>query len=79
MAGKHEFLIRGGEVFLLDENSKTTSLAEAVGMLSMEVYANLIDIKNAEDVGEKQRLEEKIIFQSTVLDSLSNAHQTLKI
>lgn len=78
MARKHEFLISGEEVLLLDEEGETTSLTKAVGMLSMEIYANLIDMKNAEDADEKKRLEEKINFQSRALDSLSNACQAIK-
>lgn len=73
MTGRHEFITRGEEVFLLTEDTKTVGLPEAVGYVAMSVYSKLIDLEKSEDTDEKKRLEEKIRFQSKVLDSLSNA------
>lgn len=73
---EHNFITKGDEVFLLTEDTKTVGLKEAVSQLSMTIYAELIDIKKAEEeknYTESERLEEKISFQSGVLDSLSNA------
>lgn len=68
-----EFITRGEEVFLLTEDTKTVSLAEAVGYVAMSVYSSLEYLSKETDADEKKRLEEKIRFQSKVLDSLSNA------
>lgn len=73
MKKQHEFITRGEEVFLLTEDTKTVSLAEAVGYVAMSVYSSLEDLSKETDADEKKRLEEKIRFQSKVLDSLSNA------
>lgn len=73
MKTNHEFITRGEEVFLLTEDTKTISLPQAVGNVAMSVYANLEDLTRETDADEMKRLEEKIRFQSKVLDSLSNA------
>lgn len=73
MKTNHEFITRGEEVFLLTEDTKTISLPQAVGNVAMSVYANLEDLTRETDADETKRLEEKIRFQSKVLDSLSNA------
>lgn len=73
MSKQHEFITRGEEVFLLTEDTKTVSLAEAVGYVAMSVYSSLEDLSKETDADKKKRLEEKIRFQSKVLDSLSNA------
>lgn len=78
MNKQHEFITKGEEVFLLTEDTKTVSLPEAVGNVAMSVYSNLMDLSKETDADEKKRLEEKIRFQSKVLNALSNACEATK-
>lgn len=78
MEKQHEFITKGEEVFLLTEDTKTVSLPEAVGNVAMSVYSNLMDLSKETDANEKTRLEEKICFQSKVLNALSNACEATK-
>lgn len=78
MAKQHEFITKGEEVFLLTEDTKTVSLPEAVGNIAMSVYSNLMDLSKETDADKKKRLEEKIRFQSKVLNALSNACEATK-
>lgn len=73
MAKQHEFITRGEEVFLLTEDTKTVSLPEAVGTLAMSTYENMINLKKVTTSEEEKRLEKKILFQSKVLNAMSNA------
>lgn len=73
MEKQHEFITRGEEIFLLTEDTKTVSLTEAVGMLAMSTYENMINLKESKTSEEEKRLEKKILFQSKVLNAMSNA------
>lgn len=77
MAG-YEFITKNDEVCLLMEDTKTINLKEAVGIVAMTTFANMVELKEAKDEEEKNRLKEKINFQSKVLDSLSNALNAIK-
>lgn len=78
MKTNHEFITRGEEVFLLTEDTKTVSLTEAVGMLAMSTYENMMNLKEAATNEEEKRLEKKILFQSKVLNAMSNALEATK-
>lgn len=78
MAKNFEFLSRDEEIFLLTDETKTVSLKEAVSGLAMSTYATLLNLGEETDADERKRLEEKIIFQSNVLDSLSSAYSAIK-
>ena len=78
MKKNNEFITRGEEVFLLTEDTKTVSLTEAVGMLAMSTYENMMNLKDAATGDEEKRLEKKILFQSKVLNALSNACEATK-
>lgn len=73
MRDGREIISRGDEIFLLTEDTKTIGLPEAVGMLAMSTYEKMMNLKDAETREEKKRLEKKILFQSKVLDAMSNA------
>lgn len=57
---------------------KELTLREAVGLTAFSVYEKLIQVSGEENADERRRLEEKIVFQSRVLDSLSNAYSAIK-
>lgn len=78
MKTEYEFLNKGEEVFLLTEETKTVSLAEAIGTLAMSTYADLLNLKSVENADEKKELESKITLQSQCLDSMSKALTSLK-
>lgn len=78
MEKTYDLLTKGEEVFLLTEETKTVSLAEAIGTLAMSTYADLLNLKNVEDESERKGLKEKINFQSKVLDSLSSAYSSIR-
>lgn len=73
MKTNNEFITRGEEVFLLTEDTQTISLPQAVGMLAMSTYENIMNLKDAATGEEGKRLEKKILFQSKVLNAMSNA------
>lgn len=70
---KFEFITRGEEVFLLTGDTQTISLPQAIGMLAMSTYENMMNLKEATTREEEKGLEKKILFQSKVLNALSNA------
>lgn len=78
MKTEYEFLSKGEEIFLLTEETKTVSLAEAIGTLAMSTYADLLNLKSVENADEKKELESKIALQSQCLDSMSKALTSLK-
>lgn len=71
----YELITRGDEVFLLTEDTDTISLPRAVGILAMSVYGNMLNLKESDSDTERKRLEKKILFQSKVLNAMSNACQ----
>lgn len=77
MAKEYEFLARDEEYFILTDETKTIGLKEAISGLAMSTYATLLSLGEEKDANEKKRLEEKIIFQSNLLDSLSNAYSAI--
>lgn len=78
MKKEHELLTSGEEVFLLTEEKQKVSLAEAVGTLAMNTYADLLNLKSVDNADEKKELESKITLQSQCLDSMSRALTSLK-
>lgn len=78
MAKQHEFITRDEEVFLLTEDMQTISLPQAVGILAMSTYENMMNLKETTTSEEEKRLEKKILFQSKVLNALSNACEATK-
>lgn len=78
MPKQHEFITRGEEVFLLTEDTQTISLPQATGMLAMSTYEKMMNLKEAKTSEEEKRLERKILFQSKVLNALSNACEATK-
>ena len=69
----HELIMKGDKIYLLDDDAETTSLKKAVGILAMNVYAGMIELNKTSDEQERKRLENKIAFQSKILNSLLNA------
>lgn len=78
MEAKCEFITRGEEVLLLTEDTRTISLTQAVGMLAMSTYEKMMSLKETTTREEEKRLEKKILFQSKVLNALSNACEATK-
>lgn len=78
MQKQYELLTRGDEIFLLTEDTTTVNLKQAVGIMAMSVYSNVLNLSDEKDADEKKRLEEKILFQSKILDSLSNAYKAIR-
>lgn len=78
MKKNNEFITRGEEVFLLTEDTQTISLPQAVGTIAMCIYENMMNLKGATTREEEKRLEKKILFQSKVLNALSNSCEATK-
>lgn len=74
----YEFITKNNETCLLMGDAKTINLKEAVGIVAMTTFANMVELKEIKNEEEKNRLKEKINFQSKVLDSLSNALNAIK-
>lgn len=77
MENQYEFVLRDGEYYILTEDTKTINLKEAISGLAMSTYATLLGFSKEKDADERKRLEEKISFQSRLLDSLSNAYSAI--
>lgn len=78
MGKDYQFIVRDGEYSILTEETEIISLKMAVSGLAMSTYATLLNLGNTKDADEKKRLEEKISFQSKVLDSISNALSSIR-
>lgn len=74
----YELLATDDGVVSMLEDGKEVTLKEAVGVIAFSVYKKTLEHSNEEDAHKKKRLEEKIHFQSKVLDSLSNALNAIK-
>ena len=74
----YELLTTEDGVVSMLEDGREVSLKEAVGVVAFSVYRKTVEHSNEEDAHKKKRLEEKIYFQSKVLDSLSNALNAIK-
>ena len=55
MKTNNEFITRGEEVFLLTEDTQTISLPQAVGMLAMNTYENMMNLKEAATSEEEKK------------------------
>lgn len=75
---EHEFILKGNEVILLNEDNSTTNLEQAVSGVAMTLYANLRDLKEISDTEKREGLKKEIVFQSNALNSLSNALKAIK-
>lgn len=73
-----EIIVRENEMVSALIDGKETSLREAIGIIAFSVYEKTIEISKEENADQKKRLEEKISFQSKILDSLSNAYMAIK-
>lgn len=73
-----ELLTRDGGTVSILEDGREVTLKEAVGITALSVYKKLAEYSNEENADKRKRLEEKINFQSIVLDSLSNALNAIK-
>lgn len=78
MSKSFEMVVREDGTVSALVNKQELTLREAVGMTAFSVYEKLIQASEEENADEKRRLEEKINFQSRVLDSLSNAYLAIK-
>lgn len=78
MAKELEFIIRDDNVYLLNENSQIIGLKQAVGIVSMSVYAGLVSMKEEQNSEKKEELKDQVIFQSNLLTSLANAFNAIK-
>ncbi len=54
-------------------DGKEITLREAVGVTALSLYEKTSKYMKEENALEKKRLEGEVIFQSRVLDSISNA------
>ncbi len=73
-----EIIVRENEMVSALIDGKETSLREVIGIIAFSVYEKTIEISKEENADQKKRLEEKISFQSKILDSLSNAYMAIK-
>lgn len=74
MAKPFEYVTREDGMVSAIADGREVTLREAVSMTAMSLYEKLLLASAEVNADEKKRLEEKIIFQSRALDSLSNAY-----
>lgn len=68
-----DYLSKNGLILSVDENGKTTSLKEAVGILAMATFDDFVEMTHVSEADEKKRLEQKISAQSNLIETLSTA------
>ena len=76
--GRDVLKASNGNMLLLDLDGKTTSLKEAVGMMALSLYDKYVEYSNCEDDSLKPGLEKSMLFQSRILESLSDAQTAIR-
>lgn len=67
-----------GSVGYLSKDGTIYSPKEIVGSEMANVYSWLVDRGNEKNPSKKKEMEENILFHLKVLDSLSNAYNSIK-
>lgn len=70
---KKELIKKNGNILSIGTEGEPTSLRDAVGILAISTYEEYVECCEECDEEKKKRLKEKIVFQSNLLKSLSNA------
>lgn len=73
MEESYQLIMKGNEVSILKDDNEIITLAKGVGIVAMSIYNSAEQYTKAKSTEEKQRLEEKVNFQSKCLDSMSRA------
>lgn len=71
-----EFIVRGNEFSILTKDNEVINLSSAVERTAMDLFSKYRDYRNSTNE-EKDGLKAEIRFQSTILNSLSNALSSL--
>lgn len=78
MVGSIETKNDGNAIIHLEEENLEVSTDEMVGISMATVFMLMIKRNKESDAEKKKELEENILFQLKVLDSLSNAYRSIK-
>ena len=78
MVGAIETKSDGNAIIHLEEENLEVSTDEMVGISMATVFMLMIKRNKESDAEKKKELEENILFQLKVLDSLSNAYRSIK-
>nr|DAD57023.1 MAG TPA: hypothetical protein [Bacteriophage sp.] len=78
MVGSIETKSDGNAIIHLEEENLEVSTDEMVGISMATVFMLMIKRNKESDAEKKKELEENILFQLKVLDSLSNAYRSIK-
>lgn len=78
MAGTIETKSDGNATVHFEEENLEVSTDEMVGISMATVFMLMIKRNKESDAEKKKELEENILFQLKVLDSLSNAYRSIK-
>lgn len=74
---KKELMKKNGNILSIGENGETTSLHDAIGILAISTYEEYVEYCEECDEEKKTGLKEKIVFQSSLLESLSDAFSAI--
>lgn len=78
MVGTIETKSDGNATVRFDEENLEVSTNEMVGISMATVFMLMVKRNGESDPEKKKELEENILFQLKVLDSLSNAYRSIK-
>lgn len=78
MVGTIETKSDGNAIIHLEEENLEVSTDEMVGISMATVFMLMVKRNGESDPEKKKELEENILFQLKVLDSLSNAYRSIK-
>lgn len=78
MVGTIETKSDGNATVRFDEENLEVSTNEMVGISMATVFMLMVKRNKESDPEKKKELEENILFQLKVLDSMSNAYRSIK-
>lgn len=78
MVGSIETKSDGNAIIHLEEENLEVSTDEMVGISMATVFMLMVKRNKESDPEKKKELEENILFQLKVLDSMSNAYRSIK-
>lgn len=74
----NDFLKKDGKISIINDDGETVSLKDATQILALASYKDCVELSQTDSYEEKNRLERKVIVQSTLLNAMSRALSATK-
>lgn len=62
----NDFLKKDGKISIINDDGETFSLKDATQILALALYKDCVELSKTDSYEEKNRLERKVIVQSTL-------------